>query len=128
MQRQVFEMSIADGNSKNGQDVKAMNVAAAHGVDLVKITDAMNQQNPVALQEILNKFKMQLGSTDVPTMLAARNVVALEFLKAAVGAGNLNQTLEAEFLKSLPPGATADQTRAVVNSYVDKAQGAAPSS
>lgn len=118
VQRQIFDKSLADGNSRNGQSVQAINIAPSHGADLVKITDAMNQNNPQAVQGIINKLKAQFGDTAVPTMEAARNIVGLEMLKAAVGPANMNQMLEEKFLGSLSSAATADQTRALVRTYV----------
>ncbi len=117
VQRQVFEKSLADGNTRNGQAVQAVNIAPMHGVDLVKITDAINQNNPQAVQGIINSLKQQFGDTAVPTMTAARNIVGLEMLKAAVGSANMNQALEQQFLGTLSTASTADQTRALVRTY-----------
>lgn len=118
-QRKRFEASLV-GNGQNAQTVAAINVVPRHAADLVRITDALNQNNPQIINSLVLQFKKQFGDTAVPDLIAARNLSALEFLKAAVGAGNLNQKLEEEFMNSIPLGSTAAQVRQVVKGYVDK--------
>ncbi len=118
-QRKRFEASLV-GNGQNAQNVAAINVVPRHAADLVRISDAINQKNPQLVNDIMLRLKSQFGDTQVPDLIAARNLSALEFLKAAVGPGALNQTLEKEFLGSIPLGATAAQVRQVVSGYVDK--------
>jgi hypothetical protein len=109
------------GNGQNAQNVVAMNVAPRHAADLVQLTDAIKQNNPQMVQGIINGLKNQFGDTAVPNMVAARNLVAIEFLKAAVGPGSLNVPLEQDFIKSISTAGTADQVRSIVAGYVDKA-------
>ncbi len=114
-----FAQSLV-GNGQNAQNVTAINVVPQHAADLVKLTDAMQQNNPKTIQELLNKAKDQFGDKNVPNMEAARFVTAIELLKAAMGPNALNVEVEKQAQQLLSSGRTADQMRSVVREWVDK--------
>lgn len=114
-----FAQSLV-GNGQNAQTVTAANIVPAHAADLVRLTDAMGQNNPKMIQELINKVKEQTGDQNIVSMDAARFVTAMELVKAAMGPAALNVEVEKEARRLLASGNTAGQMRAAVSEWTDK--------
>src|SRR6185295_18027395 len=74
----------AFATGKQGDAVRSFNVVISHLNTLDKLTDALNNRDVQALNQVSNAFKQQFGSPAPTNFNAAKAIVGDEIIKAIV--------------------------------------------
>jgi len=77
----------AFATGKQGDAVRSFNVVISHLNTLDKLTDALNNRDVQALNQVSNAFKQQFGSPAPTNFNAAKAIVGDEIIKAIVAGG-----------------------------------------
>jgi hypothetical protein len=108
------EKDFATG--KQGNSVRAFNVALEHLDTLGKLGDALNNNDTQGINKVANAWKTQTGDPGPTNFNGAKQLVADEVVKAIVGSGGGVSDRE-EAAKTIQAASSPAQLKGVIDTY-----------